>query len=309
MIDLTGLNAIVTGSTRGLGLAIAAALADAGANVVINGRSEQACEAALDALGARKGQIGHVRGSVADESTVDNLVGYCGMAFGSVDFVVNNAGITRDKSLLNMTVQEFDEVLAVHLRGTWLMCRAAGRAMKSGGGAVLNVTSGSALFGLIGQSNYAAAKGGVNALTRALSVELWRYQISVNALYPVALTDMTAPVLELSGGVDSPLQDVFGDPAAVARIVVALATPAARSITGQIIGFDGSEMALWSHPDRVSRTRHHAPWSDLELAETMQELTSDPAPLHPDDVGAKTRAALASQRAVVSGEAASSDSR
>ncbi|WP_447711124.1 SDR family NAD(P)-dependent oxidoreductase [Mycobacterium sp. C31M] len=308
-MDLGGLNAIVTGSTRGLGLAIAEALADAGANVVINGRSEEACKTARDALGARKGQIGYVTGSVADESTVDTLVSHCGMTFGSVDFVVNNAGITRDKSLLNMTVQEFDEVLAVHLRGTWLMCRAAARVMRSGGGAVLNVTSGSALFGLIGQSNYAAAKGGVNALTRALSVELRRHQISVNALYPVALTDMTAPVLALSGGPDSPLRDVFGDPAAVARIVVALAAPEARSITGQIIGFDGTEFALWSHPDRVSRIRHHAPWSNLDLAETIQELSSAPAPLHPDEVGTRTRAALASQRPAASGEATSSDNR
>lgn len=108
------------------------------------------------------------------------------------------------------------------------------------------------LYGLVGQSNYAAAKGGIIALTRALSVELGRYGIRVNALDPVALTDMTAPVLKLSSGDDGgALRSVFGDPADVARIVVALASPSATGITGQIVAFDGTELAVWTHPIRV----------------------------------------------------------
>ena len=293
MNDLSGLNAIVTGSTRGLGLAIAQVLAGVGANVVINGRSVKACEEAIHRIGSMRGSFGYVVGSVAEEPTSEALVAYCEEKFGPIGLVVNNAGITRDKSLMNMTVEEFDDVVAVHLRGTWLMCRAAARAMKSDGGSIVNVTSGSALFGLVGQSNYAAAKGGINALTRALSLELQRYRIRVNALYPVALTDMTAPVLTLTGGPESPLHEVFGSPLDVARIVLALADPAASSVTGQIIGFDGRELALWSHPDRLYRIGHDAPWSGVQLADALHRLAESPAVLHPDDVGLRTRAALA----------------
>uniref|UniRef100_V5X6A8 3-oxoacyl-ACP reductase n=1 Tax=Mycolicibacterium neoaurum VKM Ac-1815D TaxID=700508 RepID=V5X6A8_MYCNE len=305
---MDGMNAIVTGSTRGLGLAIAAALGAAGANVVINGRSEDACRTAIDALAPEvTGGLEHVVGSVADEHTAADLVERCHSRFGPVNLVVNNAGITRDRSLLKMTVAEFDEVIAVHLRGTWLMCRAAAQQMRGTGGAILNITSGSALFGLVGQSNYAAAKGGVNALTRALSVELRRYDIRVNALYPVALTDMTRPVLDLAGGPGGPLQDVFGAPADVARIVVALAGPSASTITGQILGFDGSELSVWSHPDRIDRRCHRSPWSPAELDSALRDLAAHPAPLHPDEVGARTRDALSGQRAP--GSAASSESR
>ncbi|WP_285029962.1 SDR family NAD(P)-dependent oxidoreductase [Mycolicibacterium sp. lyk4-40-TYG-92] len=309
MIDLSGINAIVTGSTRGLGLAIASALANSGANVVINGRSAQACSSAITSLGHTRGAISYVVGSIADEGTAQALVDHCQTQFGPVTFVVNNAGVTRDKSLVNMTVEEFDEVVSVHLRGSWLMCRAAARAMKSAGGAIVNVTSGSALFGLVGQSNYAAAKGGVNALTRALSVELRRYDIRVNALYPVALTDMTTPVLALSGGAASPLHDVFGEPADVARIAVALADSRARQVTGQIIGFDGHELALWSHPERVYRIERPAPWSDHSLLGAIQRLIANPAPLNPDEVGARTRAALAAHRSTPPGSDAINGNR
>jgi 3-oxoacyl-[acyl-carrier protein] reductase len=292
MTGLAGVNAIVTGSTRGLGLAIANGLAEAGANVVINGRTDQACEQAAELIRNRSGAVEYVVGSIGDEPTAQSLVDKCQQVFGPVGFVVNNAGITRDKSLLKMTVAEFDEVLAVHLRGTWLMCRAAARAMKSDGGAIVNVTSGSALFGLVGQSNYAAAKGGVNALTRALSLELAGYRIRVNALYPVALTDMTAPVVAMAGGPGGALAQVFGDPHDVARIVVALADPAAAPISGQILAFDGTKLALWSHPDRLYEIRHDAPWSQAELRSAVQRISVELAPLNPDDVGARTRAAL-----------------
>jgi 3-oxoacyl-[acyl-carrier protein] reductase len=292
MTDLRGLNAIVTGSTRGLGLSIATALAGAGANVVINGRTDEACRRAADVIGNRGGTTRYVVGGIADEPTAQALVDCCRESFGPVGFVVNNAGITRDKSLLNMSVDDFDEVVAVHLRGTWLMCRAAARAIKSTGGAIVNVTSGSSLFGLVGQSNYAAAKGGINALTRALSVELSRCAIRVNALYPVALTDMTAPVVAMSGGSDSPLTEVFGDPDDVAKVVVALADPVSTSISGQIIGFDGTNMAVWSHPDRIYQITCDAPWSDIQLNAAMEHIATVPADLHPDEVGAQTRAAL-----------------
>lgn len=289
-----GIAAIVTGSTRGLGFAAASALAAAGANVVINGRSEGACRSAVEAIKAVAASdrgVRYVAGNIAEEAVADALVATCVEAFGAVDFVLNNAGLTRDKSLLKMSVAEFDEVIGVHLRGTWLMCRAAARAMRGSGGSILNVTSGSALYGLVGQSNYAAAKGGIIALTRALSIELARYDIRVNALYPVALTDMTAPVLELSKGAHTSLRSIFGDPAHVARIVVQLAF-SSSSLTSQVIAFDGTELALWTHPDQLHQIRHDAPWTDTELGSAIDELVRRPAELHPDSVGLATRQAL-----------------
>jgi 3-oxoacyl-[acyl-carrier protein] reductase len=167
--------------------------------------------------------------------------------------------------------------------------------MKDAGGGLVNITSGSALFGLVGQSNYAAANGGINALTRSLSLELARFGISVNALYPIALTDMTAPVLAMAGGDDGPLRTVFGAADDVARVVVGLAAPTS-TMTGQIISFDGTEMVLWSHPDRVWKARSTAPWSDDDVAAALLHIAAEPAALNPDDVGAKTRAALRPKR-------------
>jgi 3-oxoacyl-[acyl-carrier protein] reductase len=288
---LNGVNAIISGATRGVGFAAAHALAAAGANVVINGRSHDACREAVAAIRTGTGSIEYVAGDIADEAVAESLVAQCVDSFGQPTFVLNNAGITRDKSLMKMSVEDFDEVVAVHLRGTWLMCRAAARAMRSQGGGILNVTSGSALFGLIGQSNYAAAKGGIIALTRALSVELARYHIRVNALYPIALTDMTAPVLTLSGDPDGPLRSVFGAPEHVARIVVALACSDSQ-LTNQILAFDGTELTVWSHPEPLYRIRHVAPWSDSDTASGLSEVAGRPAELHPDAVGVATREAL-----------------
>jgi 3-oxoacyl-[acyl-carrier protein] reductase len=289
---LHGVSAIVTGSTRGLGLAFANALAANHANVVINGRTDQACLEAMGVIAAKKGQIAYVAGNVAEEAVAEALVDRCLDSFGRVDIVVNNAGITRDKSLIKMTAAEFDDVISVHLRGTWLMCRSAARAMKSTGGSILNVTSGSALYGLVGQSNYAAAKGGIIALTRALSVELERYRIGVNALYPVALTDMTAPLLELSGGPGAGTsRSIFGEPADVAKLVVALAAPNATDLTGQILAFDGTELAVWTHPEQSYQIRHDAPWGAVDMAAGIAEVLRRPAVLHPDAVGLEVRAA------------------
>ncbi|OPX11900.1 hypothetical protein B1790_05405 [Mycobacterium sp. AT1] len=291
--ELSGVGAIVTGSTRGLGFAFARALLDQGAKVVINGRDEAACQAAAMELDPDGGSVRYVVGGIEVESTAAALVRQCQDAFGCVGFVVNNAGITRDRSLLRMSVDDFDAVVAVHLRGTWLMCRAAASAMKDTGGAILNLTSGSALYGLVGQSNYAAAKGGVTALTRALSVELERFGIRVNALYPVAATDMTTPLVDATGGVDSPFTDAFGDPAHVAKVVAALAGDRTSQITGQVIAFDGTELALWSHPEQLVRIAHGAPWSAAQIDAAMCAVADQRAPLHPDTIGSLTRSLMA----------------
>ena len=281
--SLDGCRAVVTGSTRGLGFAFAQALCAEGAAVVVNGRTREACERARRALAADGGRVETVAGSVHEEDVADALVERCVERFGGVDFVVNNAGITRDRTLTKMTAADFDEVVATHLRGAWLVSRAAVRAMRAAGagGSIVNVISGSgALFGLIGQSNYAAAKGGVLGLTRALSVELARHEIRVNALYPVAATDMTREVAERAGAAALP----FDDPATVAPIVSYLASPQATSLTGQVIHFDGRELSVWTHP-QLAATATRPAWDVHAIASFFDSHPPPIEPMHPDRWG------------------------
>jgi 3-oxoacyl-[acyl-carrier protein] reductase len=294
---LTGCRAVVTGSSRGLGLAFARALGERGAQVVVNGVDEDRCAAAVAELADAGVDAIGVPGPVQEERVADELVAACVATYGGVDLVINNAGITRDSTLMKMTTADFDDVVAVHLRGAWAVSRAAARAMRAGGsgGQLLNVVSGSALFGLVGQSNYAAAKGGMLGLTRALSVELARHAIRVNALYPVALTDMTRPVAALAAERAAAGADAipFGDPADVAPIACFLASRAAAHLTGQVIHFDGRELVVWSHPEPRAAARRDGRWDDGELAAFFGQDPSVLEPLHPDRWGAGTRGALA----------------
>ncbi|MHB8691219.1 MAG: SDR family NAD(P)-dependent oxidoreductase [Solirubrobacteraceae bacterium] len=253
-LGLAGLRAVVTGSTRGLGAAVARDLVSRGARVVLNGTDSELCGSLAAELGAVA-----VVGSVAEEQVADTLIATCVEAFGGIDLLVNNAGITRDGMLVKATVDQFDAVVAVNLRGTWLASRAAARAMRGSGGLIVNVVSGTALFGNVGQSVYAAAKGGVLSMTRTLALELQRSAIRVNAIAPVVRTEMVAPLLALEPG----LGDSFGEPEAVAPVVALLASPAASELTGIVLGFDGSVLTSWSHPAAEESVAVAAP-GDLE---------------------------------------------
>ena len=246
--DLDGLPAVVTGSSRGLGRAFAEALAVAGARLVLNGTDPQTTEAAAAAIRERGGQAIACAGSVADPEFCERLVRACTDTYGGIGLLVNNAGVTRDRSLTRMTAPEFDEVIAVHLRGTWACGAAAARAMRASGGAILNVTSGAGLFGTFGQANYAAAKAGIIGLTRVMDMELGRFGIRVNALAPVARTDMTAVFDRGEAGHEL----AFPPPESVAPIVVYLASDAARHLRGQVLSFDGTQLSVWSHPEATS---------------------------------------------------------
>ena len=193
---LDGKRVVVTGASRGLGRSFATAMAAQGASLVINGTQPDRLAETAELVAAHGGPCEQVLGSVADVDVCQAIVARGVEAFGGVDVLVNNAGIVRDRTLLKMTPEEFDDVIAVNLRGTWACGRAAAEAMRESGGVIINVVSNSGLTGAIGQTNYAAAKAGVVGMTLSWTRELARYGIRVNAVWPVAVTDMTQVVID-----------------------------------------------------------------------------------------------------------------
>ncbi|MCV7039174.1 hypothetical protein BST36_23400 [Mycolicibacterium moriokaense] len=279
---VAGVRAVVTGSTRGLGLAIAKRLSAGGAHVVVNGTDTDRCRSVAEDLGA----IG-VGGRVEADGVADALVDTCVAEFGGIDVVVNNAGMTRDAMLTRMSRGDLRDVLAAHVEGTWAVSQAAVRAMKSGGtgGAIVNVTSGTALFGNPGQSNYAAAKGAILGMTRALSLELARFGIDVNAVAPTVKTDMTASLAKSLADEDAELGTVFGEPESVALLFGYLCSPASRGMTGQILSFDGGQLSVWSHPRPASSFDPSGTSWDITDFESALGNPSVWEPLHPDRLG------------------------
>jgi 3-oxoacyl-[acyl-carrier protein] reductase len=274
---LEGKAVVVTGATGGLGRAGALAIAAAGGSVVVNGRSAERLDSLVEQITREGGSAVAVAGSIADEQVATSLVSRCVEAFGHIDCLVNNAGLVRDRTTLRMTAEEFDDVMETNLRGAWLCGREAARAMRETGGLILNVLSHAAFFSAIGQSNYAASKAGVAALTRSWAYELARYGIRANALCPVVLTEMTAPIVERAGeqaageGLPPPSAAALGlgDPAEVAKILVYLASDLATALNGQVLTFNGGRLALWTHP-RETEVRERSSWSVGEIAEAFR---------------------------------------
>jgi 3-oxoacyl-[acyl-carrier protein] reductase len=273
---LDGKRIVVTGASRGLGRAFAVAVAAEGAQVVVNGTNEELVAGVVDSITSSGGVAVPAVGSVADDALAESVVTTCVDSFGGIDAVVNNAGIVRDRTLTKMTPEEFDEVIAVNLRGTWSMSRHAAKAMRDSGGLLLQVVSNAAFVGSVGQTNYAASKAGVMGMLYSWDVELKRFGIRVNALWPIAQTDMTQVVFEnaTKRAVDAghpaptPAQLGFGTPDAVAPIVVHLCSDRAAHLRSQLVTFNGSKLALWSHPhETVLDRREH--WSIDDLADAL----------------------------------------
>ncbi|WP_216898174.1 3-oxoacyl-ACP reductase [Nocardia alni] len=274
-LTLAGKAAIVTGAGAGLGRAEALALAAAGASVVINDLAENDAVAAtlaeIRALGAK---AEFVAGSIAERATADALIRTADETFGAVDIVVNNAGIVRDRILFNLSDEDWDAVIAVHLRGHFLLSRNAaaywrGKSKESGApiyGRLINTSSEAGLLGPVGQANYGAAKAGITALTLSASRALSQYGVRANVICPRARTAMTEKVFSDApeGGVD-PLS-----PDHVARLVAYLASPASEAINGQVFVVYGPMVALMAAPVVERRfDAAGAEWAPADLADTL----------------------------------------
>ena len=262
----------VTGAGRGIGRAVALACAAEGASVIVNDYgvgidgAEPSSEVA-DAVVAEIESAGGTAIAIADDiSTMEageRIVQTAVDKFGRIDGAVCVAGILRERMLFNMSEDEWDAVIATHLKGTFTVFRAASAVMRKqdGGGALVGFTSGVGMWGSVSQANYAAAKGGIVALVRSAAVGLQKYAVTANAIAPVAQTRMAANV---PGGTAE-----TGEPEDVAPMVVYLLSDAARDITGQTYTVVGGKIALWSQPREIRTMVKDGRWTPGELADKL----------------------------------------
>jgi NAD(P)-dependent dehydrogenase (short-subunit alcohol dehydrogenase family) len=280
MGHLDGKVAAITGAGGGIGRAEALLMAAEGASVVVNdrggardgsGSDSSLAETVVAEIRAAGGAAVASVADVGDPDGAQSIVDQAIESFGKLDIMLNNAGILRDKSLLKMDLEMWDEVIRVHLRGTFLCTRAAALHLRDRGegGRIINTTSVSGLLGNFGQSNYAAAKAGIYGLTRTAALELKKHRITVNALAPIALTRMTEdlPMMQAMAEADRLLA-----PELVAPVALFLASDEARDITGEIVGIEGRRLYLY----RMHQTRAAVPageaWSVEEIRQRWAEI-------------------------------------
>jgi 3-oxoacyl-[acyl-carrier protein] reductase len=241
--SLTGQIALVTGASRGLGQAIAVALATEGASIAAIARSEDALKSTVDAIRAAGGMAEPFALDVADSAAVDAAVEKIAAQFGKIDILVNNAGVTRDGLLARMTTEAWDTVINTNLKGAFHLTRPVGRIMvKQRSGRIINISSVIGLMGNAGQANYAASKAGLIGFSKSVAREFASRGITCNVVCPGFIeTDMTK---DLSDDLKKklleriPLQRL-GQPGDIAGVVAFLCSPAASYMTGQVVTVDG----------------------------------------------------------------------
>jgi NAD(P)-dependent dehydrogenase (short-subunit alcohol dehydrogenase family) len=279
-MNLEGKVGVVTGSGRGIGRAYAEALAEAGAAVVINDVDADVAQQTVDDITKAGGRAVAEVVPVGSSESADRLVNRAVEAFGRLDIMCTNAGILRDKTLWKMTDDDFDAVIETHLRGTFTCARAAATRMREQGegGRIVVVSSIAGQRGNFGQTNYAAAKAGIAAYARTWAMELAKFNITVNAIVPNAITRMIASIPGMGPLVEQaergePLPDMIrkgmgmGLPQDVAPLLVFLASDAAKDVTGQAIGLGGDKLSLWSHPQEIRMAYRDGGWTADAIAE------------------------------------------
>jgi 3-oxoacyl-[acyl-carrier protein] reductase len=253
MTDQPTRTAIVTGGARGIGAAVAKRLSEDGFAVAILDLDESACKSVVEEIEAAGGKALAVGADVADEQAVETAVARVAGELGAPTVLVNNAGITRDNLLFKMTTDDWDAVMGVHLRGSFLMSKATQKYMtEAGWGRIINLSSVSAL-GNRGQANYAAAKAGLQGFTKTLAIELGKFGVTVNAIAPGFIeTEMTADTAKRLG---VPFEDFkaaaakeipvarVGQPEDIAATVSFFAREDASFVSGQVIYVAGGPRA------------------------------------------------------------------
>ena len=286
---LEGKVAIVTGAAHGIGRGHALELAKHGARVVVNDRgvsvrgegSGQDADLTVEIIRARGGVAIPNYGDIADEADVDALFAQAIAEYGKVDIVVNNAGIARDSAIWNMSADDYDAVMRVHVRGTWLPSRAAARHWRERfategklHGRLINTTSGAGLVGNFGQTNYATAKAAIAGLTLTLSLELYRFGVTVNAVGPGGATRIVGTMANAPKLLepDDLGEDEYNpmDPAGSSPLVAWLASDEADHVTGQVIRALHDRIVLmggWSEVREVSSGEKR--WDATKLGQIL----------------------------------------
>jgi len=293
---LQGRSAVVTGGGRGIGRDIALALAGEGAKVVVadpgasrtgSGSDLAPAEEVVAEIKKHGGTAIANHDSVTDFAAAERIIKSCVDSFGRIDILVNCAGVLRDRMLHNMSEEEWDTVLSVHLKGTFNMCRHASGFMRGQRfGRIINIAS-AAWLGSVGQGNYSAAKGGIVSFTRTAALELGRYGVTCNCIVPMAATRMT-----LDEDVKAKFKRQFEEgaitkaryeelvnmpgPEFIAPVAVYLATDAAANVNGLVVRSAGGTVGIYSEPSIVKIIhkdhRKGEPWTVDELADLVPKI-------------------------------------
>ncbi len=274
---LSGRVAVVTGAGRGIGRAIARCLAAEGARVVVNdvGASlagadshDDPAEGVCSEITAAGGEAVPNHDSVSDFDGAERIIATALESFGRIDVLVNNAGIVRDRTLAKMSEEDFDAVIAVHLKGTFNTARHAAPHMKEQGyGRIVNITSSAGLRGNFGQTNYGAAKAGIMGMTFVWALELAKSGITVNAVAPAGATRMTAGLFERAGVEPPPEQD----PALNAPLIAYLASERAAHVNGQVLGRTDYAYTLFQTPRQIAWMWRDGGWAPDAVADAFDE--------------------------------------
>ena len=278
---------IVTGAGGGLGAAHARVLASEGACVIVNDINQEAAQKVVSEIVAAGGRAVTNDSDITNYADSQRAVAQAIETFGGLHAIVNNAGVNRDRMFASMTEQEWDTIMAVHLKGHFCITshavqywRHLSKNDEPVSGRIVNTTSGAGLQGSIGQSNYAAAKAGIAALTLNQAAELARYNITANAIAPVARTGMTTAVPEMAARMAIPEDGSFDSfaPENVSSLVTWLCSERSGHFTGRVLEAEGGRLCIadgWRTTDGVNKG---ARWAPAEVGEAIDQLLKTEVP-------------------------------